>query len=318
MAMAFTKKSVKLQDLGERLRSLREKLGLSPDDIRRVGKIQPKYLLALEAGAMQDLPATVYVKGFLRTLAQIYQVPVESLLEEFVAERQIRDNVEPPLSLPAGGLAPKSNLAIPRFVWNPRTITLAGVAVLGMASLGYLYWQISSLTRPPRIDLAVPIPQTINASLLTVAGKTERGASVFLNNQAIVVDASGNFSETLSLGSGSNILTIRAVNKFGQETTLTREVMYAQASAGSGSAPGTAIVVEVAIEARPAEIAIRSDGQEIFSGVIPAGARQTFTAAEKISLTTRDAGATRVSLNGKPLGVLGKAGETIENIEFTK
>lgn len=308
---SFIKKTVKLQDLGERLRVMREKLRLSPEDIRRVGKIQPKYLLALETGEVRDLPATVYVKGFLRTLAQIYHVPATPLLDQFVEEREIRDNTLPPLDL-----VPKSKLAIPKFVLSPKLITISGVAFFGILSLGYLYFQISSLARPPRIELAEPLAETVSTGLLTVSGKTERGASVYLNNAALVVDATGNFSEALSLGLGANTLTIRAVNKFGQETVLTKQIMYAeQEIAGASTAE---VVLLVSIEKRATRLEVVADGAAVFAGELAQGEQKVFNAAQKISLTTYDAGATRVSLNGKPLGVLGKTGETIANIEFTK
>ncbi len=312
--MKFVKKSVRHMDLGERLRMQREKLGLSLEDIRRLGKIQPKYLEALESGTMADLPATVYVKGFLRTLAQIYRVPAEPLLEAFVEERAIRDNVAPARPLPA----PQQPLAIPKLVLNPRIITLFGVAVLGILSLGYLYFQISSLARPPRLELLPPLEKTVSTGLLQVAGRTERGATVYLNNQALAVDASGNFSEALSLGFGKNLLAIRAVNKFGQETVLQKEIIYAEKEIAGAATTTARVVLEVTIETRGTFIEVLADGRAIFSGELAAGSSKTFTAVEQLLFSTRDAGATRATLNGQPLGTLGRAGEPLLNIEFTK
>ncbi|KKW29338.1 MAG: hypothetical protein UY73_C0022G0006, partial [Parcubacteria group bacterium GW2011_GWA2_52_8] len=45
--------------------------------------------------------------------------------------------------------------------------------------------------------------------------------------------------------------------------------------------------------------------------------RRRITAKTKIVLTTGDAGSTRATLNGQDLGVLGKEGEVIRDIEFT-
>lgn len=316
--MSFIKRVLKSQDLGEQLRARRSRLRLSPEDICRLTKIQPKYLLALESGFTKDLPATVYVKGFLRTLAEVYRVPAGPLIEQFVAERGIVDNVQHSVS----SAIHTKKLEIPRFVLSPKMLTIGSVALLGLVSLAYLYFQVSSLARAPRLIVDSPkADSVVNSSLLTVTGHTEPGSTLYINNQTIVVDANGIFSENLSLGLGLNLLAIRAVNKFGQETTLARQVIYEEKKVAGSSTVATstaAITLEVSIGPRSSFVELFADGEQIFSGVIPADTTQTFTAERKILFSTSDAGTTRLRLNGKDLGVLGKEGEAIRNIEFTK
>jgi flagellar biosynthesis protein FlhG len=54
---------------GERLRHFRIRCGMEIDDISRVTKISPSYLRFIESERFADLPAAVYVRGFVTAYA---------------------------------------------------------------------------------------------------------------------------------------------------------------------------------------------------------------------------------------------------------
>lgn len=58
---------------GPFLRSLREKRGLSVDDVARVTKIPGRALKAIEADDFPHLPARVYLQGFVKNMASLYK-----------------------------------------------------------------------------------------------------------------------------------------------------------------------------------------------------------------------------------------------------
>jgi flagellar biosynthesis protein FlhG len=62
------------QITGALLRQAREALGLSLDDYVRVTKISIYYLRNIENEEFDDLPAPVYVRGYLRQMAQILKL----------------------------------------------------------------------------------------------------------------------------------------------------------------------------------------------------------------------------------------------------
>lgn len=64
-----------LRELGERLKNIREAQGLSLAAISRVTKIQKHYLLAIEEGALEELPSGPYVRGFIRQYCEILSAP---------------------------------------------------------------------------------------------------------------------------------------------------------------------------------------------------------------------------------------------------
>lgn len=315
----FKTKKVSSQTLGEFLRSCREHSGLELSQIGQYSQVQPKYILALEEGRYKDLPALVYVKGFLRSLCRIYQISEEKILTQYVGEHEVEQNLR------TQAHEVKVRFVAPKFILSPKTLIVAGLAILGILSASYLYFQVSSLKRPPPLEIFSPHEDFTSTSVvLEVRGKTEPGSTVYLNNQTIVVDAKGEFSENLSLAPGVNLLTIKAINKFGKSTEVSRSIVYPEKEI-AGIATSTAstlpeqedLTLEIIMGDEAAWISFEVDGSPQFSGTMLPHSRQTVKAKERIVLTTGNAGTTRVILDGKNLGILGKEGEVIEDIEFT-
>ncbi|HVI85074.1 MAG TPA: helix-turn-helix domain-containing protein, partial [bacterium] len=67
--------------IGERLRSAREALGLSLEEIESATHIRRAYLHALENESFEELPGPVYAKGFLRSYAAYLGLAPRELLE---------------------------------------------------------------------------------------------------------------------------------------------------------------------------------------------------------------------------------------------
>jgi cytoskeletal protein RodZ len=59
---------------------------------------------------------------------------------------------------------------------------------------------------------------------------------------------------------------------------------------------------------------VTADGQRIFSGLIKAGSRRQFDAREGFKLTFGNAGAVRVTLDGRALDRLGSTGQVVRNV----
>lgn len=318
--MVFTTKKVKSQTLGEYLQAGRDRSGLSLSDISKFSQVQSKFILALEEGHYEVLPDIVYVKGFLKKLGKIYEVDAENLCKMFLEEREINLRLPAASSLTAEKI--KRNF-MPSLIFSPKTLVFLGVLLLGFLSVAYLYFQMSSLNRPPALELASPAAdQMVGSSTILVKGKTEAGASVYLNDQPIMVDAEGNFLENLSLGPGANQLSIKAINKFGRDTVVSRSVFLTEKGvAGSFVAVEAVpqeIVLEIRIENEPSWIALLADGTPDYSGTMLVGSSRIVKAKHQIILTSGNAGSTRVIFNGKDLGRLGRSGEVIRNLEFAR
>src|SRR5262245_1370802 len=67
------------------LRAGRVQRGMSLDDVARVTKIQPRILERLEAGKLDGLPAEVFVRGFIRSVARCIGLDEREALQRYAA-----------------------------------------------------------------------------------------------------------------------------------------------------------------------------------------------------------------------------------------
>jgi len=148
----FQTKKVKLETLPEYLKAVRQELGLSPQEVAARAGMPLKVLHALEAGALEDLPASVYVKGFLTQLSEVYRVDKNPLLRQFEIERRIIRGMDKNITAKSG---PKggwfSGLAI-----TPKILSLGAALVFAVLTLVYIIWQIASIGRLPVLGISSP------------------------------------------------------------------------------------------------------------------------------------------------------------------
>jgi cytoskeleton protein RodZ len=68
---------------GCELRSRREELGLSPDDVYRRLRIPAEYIVAIEAGQWDAIPAPTYSVGFIRTYSQFLGLEPDPYVDSY-------------------------------------------------------------------------------------------------------------------------------------------------------------------------------------------------------------------------------------------
>ncbi|HMU37467.1 MAG TPA: helix-turn-helix domain-containing protein [Pseudomonadota bacterium] len=73
---------------GETLRRAREERGLSVHDLASLTRISVRWIVSLEADRFSELPASVFVIGYVRNLAQALSINSEELLSRFRAQRE--------------------------------------------------------------------------------------------------------------------------------------------------------------------------------------------------------------------------------------
>jgi hypothetical protein len=68
------------------------------------------------------------------------------------------------------------------------------------------------------------------------------------------------------------------------------------------------------VQQRPSWLSIQSDGILAYEDIAQPGFSQTFEADRQLSITTGDAGAVTVEVNGQNVGVLGGPGEVLTRV----
>jgi curved DNA-binding protein CbpA len=78
---------------GKFLKDIREKRGLTVDDVSRITKIPSKFLRAIEEDDLKKMPARVYCQGFVKNLASLYKLDPAVAVKGYLAHL---DRLSPP------------------------------------------------------------------------------------------------------------------------------------------------------------------------------------------------------------------------------
>src|SRR3989442_2058260 len=87
-----------MPSVGSYLRGLRQRRGVSLDEISRSTRIPQRYLEALEGDDFAPLPAPPFTRGFIRAYCQALHEPPDEALACYDADRAGRGG--PPLAKP--------------------------------------------------------------------------------------------------------------------------------------------------------------------------------------------------------------------------
>ncbi len=301
----FKTKSVNIQTLGDYLGQIRLQLNMDVKTVSLLTQIKPQYLEQLEAGNWTALPADVYIRGFLKSLAQLYRVQEQVLIDQYDKEYGFGQIKKP--------LARESRF---QFSFTPRTIIIAVTALLSLGAVAYVASQISSVLTPPLLELNEPTGDgTIQGTSIIFSGQAEVGADVFINEQAVLTDRNGQFNENLILSPGLNVIEVVVKNKFNKESRITRRIS-AEVPIIKPDTPTSAINITLEIGPNSAWIYMEADGIVVQRGTMLPGSTKTITAQENIILTSANAGSTKIIYNEKDLGKMGREAEVIRNVEF--
>ena len=97
--MPAAESSSAYEGVGNSLKVVRERQGLSLPDVASRTRIRRQHLAAIEAGHFAELPGPVYITGFLRTYAETLGLDPETVVSRFQEEsdlaRQRQDLVFP-------------------------------------------------------------------------------------------------------------------------------------------------------------------------------------------------------------------------------
>ncbi len=108
-----------------------------------------------------------------------------------------------------------------------KNIRIAIISLLLLLLVGYTAYEIQRVAYGPRINITSPKNGAlVSDSLVEVTGIAQNIKDISLNDRKIFIDEKGNFSESVLLSYGYNVLTMKASDKFGRETEKIIEVIY--------------------------------------------------------------------------------------------
>ncbi len=109
-------------------------------------------------------------------------------------------------------------------------VKLAVVGVVLLLVVAYVLFQARYLISGPEIELAHELPILHNQQQIELVGSARNLSRLWLNGRQIFTDEHGYFREALILERGYTVTTLRAEDRYGRTTTLTRPFVYIPAS----------------------------------------------------------------------------------------
>lgn len=310
-----------MRTVGQILSEARKRRGESLEDVEKATKIRKQILKSLEEGDWQKLPASTFIKGFIRNYGRYLGLEVNDLLAFFRREYDERKSQQQKFL----------GIKKPRFTFTP-AIALIIFAVLSLGGVfTYLYTQYQTFVSAPLLEIENPANDLKSTTPeVSVIGKTYPDSVLKINGQKVETSLGGTFSVSVNLNPGVNQIIVTSENKFGKISKVVRNVSYEapaqkiaeedslkKEATGSAKKEETEQKLLIKITGSSAWIKVEADGTNSFEGILLGGSSKEFIAREFFKLTSGNAGSTQVVFNGQDKGSLGPDNQVITK-EFRK
>lgn len=210
---------MKTKTIGQILRSEREFHTLTLQEMAQQTRIRLEYLEALENDQYDLLPASTFVKGYIRAYGQLFGFDYQPLIA--MLRRDFKESAR-------GTLVPQEFIK-PAFkkqpVWTPVTYVMLGLATVFTVLIAYIGFQWWQLQQPPDLWVFTPDEDSEVAAQVVVQGQTESDAIVTVNQQPVSLQPDGRFETELYLvREGLNTISVEAKDRRGKSRLLQRTV----------------------------------------------------------------------------------------------
>lgn len=200
-----------MRQVGEILREARETQHLSTRTVAKNLLLKEEVIFAIEEEDWAKLPEPAYIQGYIKNYAKLLGLDSTRLLALFRGQYDARKF--------AKTIAPRKR----RLMFTPNLIVPATLALAVAIFTLYLLFQSTAIAQAPKLEVATPQDDiTTTATIIEIAGQTEKDATVSVDGQLISVDEFGNFSHQIALVEGQNIIEVIASKPLSPKTKVTR------------------------------------------------------------------------------------------------
>lgn len=259
------------------LRQAREAKGLSLQAVSSATKIREPILAALESEAYDDLPAPVFVRGFLRTLARCLNLDAEQLVALY-CEAMAPNPAEQPTTDVVALESARPAHALGRPAWLSANALLS--VLIALLLIAGVAWGGGQVLRE--------LGQTLPTKAVEQVSPTS--PPIFLEptpTQAFALNPT-------SVASTETPTAVPAI--FASPTPLP-------------APPNFEVRVELT---ERSWLRVEADGTEAYQGILEVGNSKVFSARNRITMRAGNGGGVNAFINGQPQGALGATGAVVD------
>ena len=108
-----------------------------------------------------------------------------------------------------------------------KIVKILGMLVFFAILLGYAFSRSYDLISGVKIkNVNIESGMKIESSPLKITGNARNANKITLNDRIVSIDQKGNFSETIALFPGYNVISIKAEDKFGNKDEKDYQLIY--------------------------------------------------------------------------------------------
>ncbi len=216
--------------VGATLAGMRQRMGLTREDVASALRIRIPYLKAMEEGRFHDLPGAAYASGFVRGYAEYLGMDGNEMVRRFKMESGARFRTDQSLNMPS----------VPTEERIPGGAIIFIVLILAVA--GYVGWQYSISEDKSMVEMIESIPtkvmefvsDVVNPSETGTGQETDGGASSSSPSSSVSPSSTSISPSQSTAGTDSSLQTSSAVT-----TSTTQENTPALVSGGLTTTPSS-------------------------------------------------------------------------------
>jgi cytoskeleton protein RodZ len=273
-------------EIGQQLKGRRELLSLTPVEIERHTHIREHYILALEAGAIDDLHSPVQARGILSSYAKFLDLDADSLLlryaEGLQASRTERHPYKPKRNLRTDGYGSIIPPTLRRFLSTD--LIFGGGMILAMVA--FAVWGANRIISQKEQEQGdANSQQSISEALIAATAVTEEATLIpvptyDVQSPGIALETATPFEiPTIAKTSPVQVITVITGNTW---------------------------------------LRVSVDGKVEFQGRAAVGSAYTYNGDEKVDVLAADGSLVQIVFNQKDLGPMGDSGVITEIIYTPK
>ncbi len=289
--------------IGSTLRTQREMLGLSLDDIEQYTHIRLYYLRAIEDGRLADLPSPVQAKGMTENYARFLDLDANQIMLQFAdglqAQRIEKKSESSPKSTKKKTTAARKQPAYKKFL----TPDLLIGSIVIVALLIFAIWSTSQIIKKRNETTQATIPG-ISEVLAATSSPTEE--------YLILETPEGESVETLT---GTSEIPSNDTTQIG----VSPEATFPDENLAITVSPTFEVMVDAPLQVyiitrQRTYLKVDVDGQTVFNGRTLPGNAYPYSGTESIEVLTGNASALQIFFNQNDLGTIGAFSQVIDLI----